>query len=48
VDNENNTNYEKMLTYTAGYYQFAIYAIIAGVLIIVISHFIKKQKQEVK
>lgn len=48
VDNENNTNYEKMLTYTAGYYQFAIYAIIAGVLIIVISPFIKKLMQEVK
>jgi POT family proton-dependent oligopeptide transporter len=34
--------------YTAGYYDFAIYAIIAGVLLIVISPLIKKLMQEVK
>lgn len=34
--------------YTGGYYDFAIYAIIAGVILIAISPLIKKLMQEVK
>ncbi len=39
---------ERLSIYSEGYQQFALYAIIAGVLIIVISPFIKKLMQEVK
>jgi POT family proton-dependent oligopeptide transporter len=39
---------EKLVTYCNGYYQFAWYAIIAGVLIIVISPMIKKLMGDVK
>lgn len=46
--NAGDSNYEKLLTYTAGYKHFAIYAIIAGVLLLVISPFIRKLMQEVK
>lgn len=45
---EQASNYDKMLAYTEGYRQFAIYALIAGVIIIVLSPFIKKLMQEVK
>jgi proton-dependent oligopeptide transporter, POT family len=34
--------------YTSGYYQLAIYALIAGVVLIIISPFVKKLMQEVK
>lgn len=46
--NENFTNYDNMMAYTAGYRQFAIYALVAGVLIILVSPWIKKLMQEVK
>lgn len=46
--NENASNFEKMLDYTGGYRQFAIYALIAGVLLILLSPAIKKLMQEVK
>ncbi|MCK9481286.1 MAG: peptide MFS transporter [Bacteroidia bacterium] len=46
--NENATNYEKMLNFTAGYKQFAIYALIAGVILIAISPLIRKLMQDVK
>lgn len=46
--NENATNLEKLALYTDGYYQLAIYALIAGVLLIVLSPFIRKLMQEVK
>ena len=46
--NENATNLEKLTLYTEGYYQLAIYALIAGVVLIVISPFIRKLMQEVK
>lgn len=46
--NESATNLEKLTLYTDGYYQLAIYALIAGVLLIVISPFIRKLMQEVK
>lgn len=45
---EGASNYDALLTYTDGYKQLAIYAIIAGVLLIIISPFIKKLMQEIK
>lgn len=45
---ENSTNLEKLIIYADGYKQLAIYALIAGVLLIVISPFVKKLMQEVK
>lgn len=45
---ENASNYEKMEAYTNGYHQFAIYALIAGVIVIILSPVIKKLMQEVK
>ena len=38
----------KLQGYTEGYYQLALYALIAGVLLIVISPLVKKLMQEVK
>lgn len=46
--NENATKAEKLITYTDGYQQLAIYAVISGVVLIAISPFIKKLMQEVK
>ncbi|TDS62045.1 peptide MFS transporter [Myroides indicus] len=46
--NENATNLEKLNLYTDGYYQLAIYALIAGVVLILISPIIRKLMQEVK
>jgi POT family proton-dependent oligopeptide transporter len=46
--NENATNLEKLNLYTDGYYQLAIYALIAGIILIVISPIIRKLMQEVK
>ena len=45
---ENASNYDKLMIYTDGYKQLAIYAVIAGVLLIVISPLVKKLMQEVK
>jgi POT family proton-dependent oligopeptide transporter len=45
---ENSTNLEKLLIYTAGYRQLALYSLAAGVLIIIISPLIKKLMGEVK
>lgn len=39
---------QKLITYTDGYKQLAIYAIIAGVILIVISPLVKKLMQEVR
>lgn len=44
----NATNLEKLNTYADGYQQLAIYAVIAGVLLIVISPFVRKLMQGVK
>jgi POT family proton-dependent oligopeptide transporter len=46
--NENATPSEKLIAYCTGYNQFAWYAIIAGILIIAISPFVKKLMQDVK
>ncbi len=45
---KNATPAQKLEVYSAGYHQFAIYALIAGVLIIVISPFVRKLMHEVK
>ena len=45
---ENSSNLEKLNVYADGYYQLAIYALVAGVFLIAISPFIKKLMQEVK
>ncbi len=45
---EHATPLEKLITYTDGYKQLAIYALIAGILLIVISPAVKKLMQEVK
>lgn len=45
---ENSTGPEKMIMYTDGYYDFAWYAIIAGVILIALYPLMKKLMQEVK
>ena len=45
---ENSTNLQKLNVYADGYYQLGVYALIAGVVLIAISPFIKKLMQEVK
>ena len=45
---ENSSNLEKLVIYADGYKQLAIYALIAGIILIVISPLVKKLMQEVK
>ncbi|WP_396209163.1 peptide MFS transporter [Flavobacterium sp.] len=45
---ENASNLEKLVLYAEGYKQLAIYALILGIILIVISPLIKKLMQEVK
>lgn len=45
---ENASNADKLNIYADGYQQLAIYALIAGVILILISPFVKKLMQEVK
>lgn len=45
---ENATNMEKLVLYADGYKQLAIYALILGVALIIISPLVKKLMQEVK
>lgn len=47
-DNEGASLTEKLLTYTAGFKQLGIYAIIAGVVLIIISPLVKKLMGDVK
>ena len=42
------SNLEKLNTYADGYYQLAIYALIAGIVLIIISPLVKKLMQDVK
>ena len=46
--NQNAPLTEKLLLYTSGYKQLAIYALIAGVILIIISPLVRKLMQEVK
>jgi len=43
-----STNYDALITYTDGYKQLGLYAVIAGVVLILISPFVKKLMQEVR
>ncbi|HEX8607699.1 MAG TPA: peptide MFS transporter, partial [Pedobacter sp.] len=45
---ENDSALQKLITYTDGYKQLAIYSLIAGVVLIAISPLVKKLMQEVK
>ncbi|WP_298140433.1 peptide MFS transporter [Flavobacterium sp.] len=45
---KNATNLEKLNVYADGYYQLAIYALVAGIVLIIISPLIKKLMQEVR
>ena len=45
---ENASNAEKLIVYADGYNQLALYALIAGVILILISPLVKKLMQEVK
>lgn len=45
---ENSTNLEKLVIYADGYKQLALYALIAGLLLILISPLVKKLMQDVK
>jgi POT family proton-dependent oligopeptide transporter len=46
--NDNQTVQQKLITYTNGYKHLAIYALITGVILLVISPVVKKLMQEVK
>lgn len=48
VASENASNAAKLIVYADGYKQLAIYALIAGLILILISPFVKKLMQEVK
>ena len=45
---ENSTNLERLIIYANGYKQLAIYALIAGLILILISPLVKKLMQDVK
>ncbi len=45
---KNATATEKLITYTGGYHQLAIYALISGILLLIISPWVKKLMQEVR
>lgn len=45
---EGSTNMDALLAYTEGYKQLGIYAVIAGLVLILISPFVKKLMQEVR
>ncbi|MFB9078477.1 peptide MFS transporter [Flavobacterium procerum] len=46
--NKGATLLSKLQSYTEGYYQLAIYSLVAGVILLLISPFLKKLMQEVK
>lgn len=45
---EGSTNYDSLITYTDGYKQLGLYAVIAGLVLILISPLVKKLMQDVK
>ena len=45
---ENSTNIEKLIVYANGYKQLALYALISGILLIIIAPLVKKLMQDVK
>lgn len=45
---EGSSNHDALLTYTQGYKDLAVYALVAGVLLLLLSPFVKKLMQEVR
>ena len=45
---ENASNLEKLNTYANGYQQLGLYALVAGVVLIIISPLVRKLMQDVK
>ena len=45
---ENSSNMEKLVAYTSGYKDLGLYAIVAGILLIIISPLVKKLMHGVK
>ena len=45
---EGSSNYESLLAYTEGYKQLGIYAVVAGVVLILLSPLVKKLMQDVR
>lgn len=45
---EGSTNYDALITYTEGYKQLGLYAVIAGVVLILIAPWVKKLMQEIR
>ncbi len=45
---EGSSNYDALITYTEGYKQLGLYSVIAGVLLFIISPYVRKLMQEVK
>ena len=45
---EGSTNMDALLAYTEGYKQLGLYAVIAGIVLILISPLVKKLMQEVR
>ncbi|MEZ5014160.1 MAG: peptide MFS transporter [Chitinophagales bacterium] len=48
TDDPNASNYDRLVSYTNGYAHFALYAVIAGVVLIIISPFVRKLMGNVK
>ena len=48
TDNHNASLMEKLISYTDGYHQLAIYALVVGIVILIVSPLIRKLMQEVK
>jgi len=46
--NDNASLMEKLVSYTGGYYQLAIYALIVGIIVLIVSPIIRKLMQDVK
>ena len=45
---EGSSNMDALIAYTEGYKQLGLYAILAGVLLIIISPWVKKLMQEIR
>ena len=48
VPADTSDNMERLISYTSGYGQLAIYALVAGVILLIISPWVRKMMQEVK
>ena len=48
VPADTSDNMERLISYTSGYGQLAIYALVAGIILLIISPWVRKMMQEVK